>query len=216
MSCRFNSATRESRYANTSGKLCPVSTCITGNGIRAGANAFCANRNITIESLPPENNNTGRSNSATTSRITKTLSASRASKCDTRYGLVVWLMSQTFRVTATFTDRVGRGPNPNPTGREGGKLPGSVRSRRPHDSGKGPHEDDEVQGQGPVLHVPQVEPDRFLPRQVGPAGHLPEAGHARLDGQPAPDVVGVRGHLLRQRRAGADERHVALEHVEQL
>lgn len=51
----------------------------------AGANAFCANRNITIESLPPENSSTGRSISATTSRITKTLSASNASRCETWY-----------------------------------------------------------------------------------------------------------------------------------
>jgi hypothetical protein len=58
---------------------------MTGNGIRAGWNAFSASRSITIESLPPENNNTGRSNSATTSRMTKMLSASSASRCDTRY-----------------------------------------------------------------------------------------------------------------------------------
>ena len=35
-------STRRSRNSSTSGKLCPVSTCITGNGIRAGQNAFSA------------------------------------------------------------------------------------------------------------------------------------------------------------------------------
>ncbi len=67
--CRLSSATRWSRYSITSGKLWPVSTCITGKGIRAGWNAFWAIRNITIESLPPENSSTGRSNSAATSRM---------------------------------------------------------------------------------------------------------------------------------------------------
>src|SRR3954451_6299800 len=64
---------------------------MTGNGMRAGANAFSASRSITIESLPPEKSSTGRSNSAITLRITKMLSASRASRCETRYGFV-WFM----------------------------------------------------------------------------------------------------------------------------
>ena len=50
---------RASRNSSTSGKLWPVSTCITGNGSRAGQNAFSASRSITIESLPPENSSTG-------------------------------------------------------------------------------------------------------------------------------------------------------------
>ncbi len=50
-----SSRTRRSRNSITSGKLCPVSTCRTGNGKRAGRNAFSASRSSTIESLPPEN-----------------------------------------------------------------------------------------------------------------------------------------------------------------
>ena len=42
-----------SRNSMTSGKLCPVSTCMTGNGSGAGRNAFSASRSSTIESLPP-------------------------------------------------------------------------------------------------------------------------------------------------------------------
>ena len=64
-----SSATRRSRNSRTSGKLCPVSTCITGNGILAGQNARSARASITMESLPPENSSTGRSNSAATSRM---------------------------------------------------------------------------------------------------------------------------------------------------
>ena len=53
-----------------------VSMCITAKGMRAGQNAFWATLSMTIESLPPENNSTGFSNSAATSRKTKMDSAS--------------------------------------------------------------------------------------------------------------------------------------------
>ena len=66
----------------TSGKLCPVSTCITGNGIGAGANALTASCSMTTESLPPENSSTGRSNSAATSRMMWIASASSARRLD--------------------------------------------------------------------------------------------------------------------------------------
>ena len=65
----------------TSGKLWPVSTCITGNGSRAGANALTARCSITTESLPPENSSTGRSNSAATSRMMWIASASSVCRC---------------------------------------------------------------------------------------------------------------------------------------
>ncbi len=79
MSRTPSSATRLSRNSMTSLKLCPVSTCMTGNGIRAGRNAFSASASMTTESLPPENSSTGRSNSAATSRITWMDSASSTS-----------------------------------------------------------------------------------------------------------------------------------------
>ena len=79
ISCTPSSATRLSRNSSTSGKFRPVSTCITGNGMRAGANALRASSSITIESLPPENSSTGRSSSATTSRMTWMDSASSVS-----------------------------------------------------------------------------------------------------------------------------------------
>src|ERR1700722_6153682 len=73
-----SSFTRRSRYSITSGKLCSVSTCISGNGNGAGLNAFSAKRSSTIESLPPLNSSTGFSNSAATSRITWIASDSSA------------------------------------------------------------------------------------------------------------------------------------------
>ena len=71
-----------SRNSITSAKLWPVSTCITGNGTRAGAKAFTARWSITIESLPPENSSAGRSNSAATSRMMWIASASSARRWD--------------------------------------------------------------------------------------------------------------------------------------
>ena len=52
----------------TSGKLCPVSICSSGNGNRPGRKAFSASRSITMESLPPENSSAGLCHSAATSR----------------------------------------------------------------------------------------------------------------------------------------------------
>ncbi len=66
----------------TSGKLCPVSTCITGNGSLQGQNALRAMWSMTTESLPPENSRTGRSNSAATSRMMWIDSASMVRRCD--------------------------------------------------------------------------------------------------------------------------------------
>src|SRR6266567_1807543 len=77
-----SSATRRSRNSITSGKLCPVSMCITGNGNLPGRNAFSASRSITIESLPPEKSSTGRSRSAATSRMMWIASASSSSRCE--------------------------------------------------------------------------------------------------------------------------------------
>ena len=76
-----SSATRRSRNSITSGKLWPVSTCMTGNGNLPGRNAFSARRSSTIESLPPEKSSTGRSSSAATSRKMWIASASRSSRC---------------------------------------------------------------------------------------------------------------------------------------
>ena len=64
----------------TSAKLWPVSTCITANGMRPGQKAFSARRSMTMESLPPENSRTGRSNSAATSRMMKMDSSSSSSR----------------------------------------------------------------------------------------------------------------------------------------
>src|SRR5690348_4229110 len=119
-----SSSTRRSRNASTSGKLWPVSTCMTGNGMRAGANAFSARRSITIESLPPENSSTGRSNSATTSRMMNRLSASRAARCDTLY----WARLITRR---TFLCRASTG-----TPRQCGEQPWSQRLATHHQIGQ--------------------------------------------------------------------------------
>src|SRR5450755_398100 len=74
----------------------------------------------------------------------------------------------------------------------------------------------QVHGERPVLHVAQVEPFCFFPRQVRPAADLPQAGHAGLNHEPAPHVAAVAGHLLRQGRPGPDQGHVADQHVDEL
>jgi hypothetical protein len=61
-----------------------------------------------------------------------------------------------------------------------------------------------------------VEPFRFLPRHVRSAADLPQAGHARLDHEPAPHVAAVAGHLSRQGRPGSDQGHISDQHVDEL
>ena len=73
-----------SRNSSTSSKLRPVSTWSTGKGTGAGQKAFLARWSMTMESLPPENSSTGRSNSAATSRKTWMDWASRARMSDKR------------------------------------------------------------------------------------------------------------------------------------
>src|SRR6266850_483280 len=80
MSRSWSSPARMSRKAITSGKLCPVSICISGNGNFAGRKAFSARRSSTMESLPPEKNSTGFAHSPATSRRMKTASDSSQSR----------------------------------------------------------------------------------------------------------------------------------------
>src|SRR5580693_1097832 len=68
-------------------------------------------------------------------------------------------------------------------------APGSVRTGAAHDGPRGLPHDLQIQGQRPVLDVAQVQPDRFLPGEVGPPADLPQAGQAGFDGQPARDVA---------------------------
>lgn len=75
-----------------------MSTCSSVNGTGAGANAFSARCSITMESLPPENRITGRSNSPATSRKMWTASDSRESRWLSAYGFAV--SSDTVVVTA--------------------------------------------------------------------------------------------------------------------
>ena len=79
-----SSATRRSRNSMTSGKLWPVSTCMSGNGKRPGRNAFSARRSSTIESLPPLNSSTGFESSAATSRMMWIASDSSSCRCVSR------------------------------------------------------------------------------------------------------------------------------------
>ncbi len=73
----------------TSSKFWPVSTCMTGNGTRAGQNALTARCSITTESLPPENSSPGRSIVAATSRKMCTASASSFSRSVSSYVVVM-------------------------------------------------------------------------------------------------------------------------------
>ncbi len=132
-----SSATRRSRNSITSGKLCPVSTCISGNGNGAGRNAFSARRSSTIESLPPLNSSTGRSNSAATSRITWIASDSSARRwlsCG-RVATLIWGTSATMATRRSYASTW----RPHsvlsvPAQRPSRPVPGCVHGAQPIDS----------------------------------------------------------------------------------
>src|SRR2546421_13040046 len=73
----------------------------------------------------------------------------------------------------------------------------------------------QVAPQRPAGDVEIVQPNHLLERDVAAAEHLPEAGHPRLEVEPAAapglDVL----VLARDQRTRADEAHVAAQHVEE-
>ena len=75
----------------------------------------------------------------------------------------------------------------------------------------------DVEGERPVVDVGEVELHPLVEaRQVAAPGDLPEAGEPRLHREAAALPLLVAGDLLRERRAGADERHLPLQDVPEL
>ena len=74
----------------------------------------------------------------------------------------------------------------------------------------------EIQPQGPVVQVFEVELHPVLEPDIVPSVDLPQAGDPRLHGKPASLPGLVFFDLIRHRRTGADEAHVAEENVEKL
>src|SRR5688572_8962849 len=75
----------------------------------------------------------------------------------------------------------------------------------------------EVQPERLVLGIADVEPDHLVERRAAAAGDLPQPRDAWLGFQHSTKVPRfVAVHLVRKRRAWADERHLALEDVPEL
>ena len=83
--------------------------------------------------------------------------------------------------------------------------PSTIVERAPHDP--------RVERQRAVLDVVQVELDPLRPRQRCTAVDLRPARDAGLQRKTASLALAVLGHLHRQRRARANQRHVAAQHV---
>src|SRR5687767_14526124 len=77
-------------------------------------------------------------------------------------------------------------------------------------------EDPEVEPPRPVLDVPEVELDPLVPAQLRAAVDLRPARQPRADREPAALALGVLRDLDLDRRAGADDRHVAAQHVDEV
>src|SRR3954452_13012960 len=180
-----SSATRRSRNSMTSGKLWPVSTCMSGKGKRPGRKAFSARRSRTIESLPPLNRRTGRSNSAATSRKMCTASSSRARRLE-------GALSGTARDSSGVSRRVLHAPAGE-----------HVRH--------GAEQQLDVVPERPAGHVAVVDLHHLLERDPRRAEDLPVTRHARREVQAA-SVPGLHpGVLVDDQGPRADEAHLALE-----
>src|SRR5262245_40469022 len=87
--------------------------------------------------------------------------------------------------------------------------PGEQRQRRAD-------EDLEVEPGRAMVDVPDVELDPLLPWQRRPTVHLRPARQARPHLEAAPLALRVRVHLVAESRAGADQAHLAAEHIPEL
>jgi hypothetical protein len=74
----------------------------------------------------------------------------------------------------------------------------------------------QILAEAPVVDVPEVQVHPVLEGDLVPAAHLPDAGEARHHGETTKLPGLVLGDFLGHRRPGADERHVATKHVDEL
>lgn len=75
----------------------------------------------------------------------------------------------------------------------------------------------DVSADGPVVDVLTVQADDFIEfLDVGPSGHLPEAGHSGFHAEPSLVKTVVLIEFTDCRRAGSDKGHVAFEDIPEL
>ncbi len=95
-------------------------------------------------------------------------------------------------------------------------LGGAIGAASGQDGVEGAQKDGKVGAQAGAADIGDVEVDHPVKADLGPAGHLPQAGDAGQDGQPLQGPHGIGRNLGRQGRAGADQRHGALHHIQDL
>src|SRR5579862_8960989 len=88
--------------------------------------------------------------------------------------------------------------------------------RPPEERARRAQQDLQVEQRRAVLDVPEVELDPLRPAETRAAVHLRPAGDAGLDVEPVPLTIVVLLDLVAERRARADQRHVAADDVPEL
>src|SRR5205809_7909958 len=92
-----------------------------------------------------------------------------------------------------------------------------IRARaRQHDA-HGSDENFQIEPERPARRIAQIEPDHVVEAQPASTRDLPEPGDAGLrleHAPPMPHVIALE--LVGNRRARADERHLAFEAIEQM
>src|SRR5438477_5420121 len=91
-----------------------------------------------------------------------------------------------------------------------------ARAASGHHDRKSPQDEIEIVADAPVIDVPHVQVHPFLERDLVPSGNLPDTSQSGANRKPAPLPPLVLRDFLRDGRAGADDAHVAAEHVDEL
>jgi len=74
----------------------------------------------------------------------------------------------------------------------------------------------DVEPQGAIVYVPDIQLELFLPIKKVPAAHDDRAGHARLHLMPAHLLRGIKGKVFHEQRPRSYNTHIALEHIPEL
>ena len=91
-----------------------------------------------------------------------------------------------------------------------------IGAARGDNGGNGERDKPEIIPETSAVDVFQIEFHPFIETDVAAAGDLPEASHARLDGETPELARGVVGDLIWQGRSGADDTHIPADDVDEL
>ena len=92
----------------------------------------------------------------------------------------------------------------------------SVGARAPEDCSYCLCDDHNVSYHRPVVDIRQIQTNSFIPRKIGSATDLPQAGNTRLNEQPSQYFAIVGFNFAPQRWTRTHDTHLMAEHIDKL